>query len=302
VLGSRSARRAVHGDVRGMYEVDAPPVLAAHLDQGRLRGTDRRVSGFTGHGGTAEELRPEVLDGDGVMVADDLLGPLAGGVLPLPGDLRVRLGAALLRLSAALRSGLPFFGLRRAVIRSYRVGFACAFRPCCGWGRSWASDVVVAVSSTPRSTPSTRPVAGSRWASAATTNDAYQCPTASPYTRTDEGADGSSRDHTTVRAMPPARRRRPSFRRNPRVVQFRVGSAPRFFLCRGMPARCRIGRRFSVSFRALERDLAKSRMICCCGTEAPSRSHGARARASVSILSSRAARQFIAGGGFPLSR
>lgn len=41
-----------------------------------------------------------------------------------------------------------------------------------------------------------------------------------------------------------------------------------------------------MSLSALERDLAKSRMICCCGTLAPSWSHGMRARASVNILSS----------------
>lgn len=39
-------------------------------------------------------------------------------------------------------------------------------------------------------------------------------------------------------------------------------------------------------FFALAQDLPKSRITCCCGTEEPSRSHGVRARASVSNLSS----------------
>ena len=43
MLGSRSARRAVHGGVRGVHEADVPLLLAAHLGQGRLRGTDRGV-------------------------------------------------------------------------------------------------------------------------------------------------------------------------------------------------------------------------------------------------------------------
>jgi hypothetical protein len=43
-----------------------------------------------------------------------------------------------------------------------------------------------------------------------------------------------------------------------------------------------------MSFSALARDVPKSRMSCCCGTEEPPRSHAFRLRASVSILSSRA--------------
>jgi hypothetical protein len=42
----------------------------------------------------------------------------------------------------------------------------------------------------------------------------------------------------------------------------------------GIPARCRTGSRSLMSFSALVRDLPKSRMVCCCGTDAPSRSHG----------------------------
>jgi hypothetical protein len=83
-------------------------VLAAHLQQGRLGGADGGISRCAGHGGTAEELRTEVLHGDDVVVADDLLRPLAAGVLPLPGDLLVRLGPQLLRFAVALRCGPAF--------------------------------------------------------------------------------------------------------------------------------------------------------------------------------------------------
>lgn len=38
-----------------------------------------------------------------------------------------------------------------------------------------------------------------------------------------------------------------------------------------------------MSFSALARDLAKSRIVCCWGTDAPARSHGTAPRAAVSI-------------------
>lgn len=38
------------------------------------------------------------------------------------------------------------------------------------------------------------------------------------FTRTDDGAEGRSRDRTTVSTIPPARCSRPSLMRNPRVV------------------------------------------------------------------------------------
>lgn len=87
MLGSRSALRAVHRGVRGVDQVHDPAVLAAHLDQGLFGGADSGVGGLLGHGGLGEEFRSEVLDGQGVMVADDELGPLAGRVLALPSDL-----------------------------------------------------------------------------------------------------------------------------------------------------------------------------------------------------------------------
>lgn len=47
-----------------------------------------------------------------------------------------------------------------------------------------------------------------------------------------------------------------------------------------------------MSFNALARDFAKSRMSCCCGTEDPSASQELAWRASVSILSRRAGPHF----------
>lgn len=76
MLGSRIAVRAVHRGVRGVDEADVPPVLAAHLDQRGLGGADGGVSGLAGHGGLGEELRTEVLDSDGIVVADSLLAHL----------------------------------------------------------------------------------------------------------------------------------------------------------------------------------------------------------------------------------
>ena len=71
MLGSRSALRAVHGGVRGMDQVHGPAVLAAHLDQGPLGGADGGVGRLAGHAGSGEELRTEVIHGQGIMVADD---------------------------------------------------------------------------------------------------------------------------------------------------------------------------------------------------------------------------------------
>src|ERR1044072_5655656 len=84
MFGSRIAVRAVHRGVRGVYEADVPPVLAAHRHQSGLGGADGGISGLAGHGGPGEELRAEVLDSDDVVVTDPLLGPLSAGVLTPP--------------------------------------------------------------------------------------------------------------------------------------------------------------------------------------------------------------------------
>lgn len=102
MLGSRSALCAVHGGVRGVYEVHGPAVLPAHVQQGRLRRADRGVRRLAGHRGLRQELRVQVLDRELVEVADDGFGPFAGGVLPLPGGLLVDLRGLGLCLPVAL--------------------------------------------------------------------------------------------------------------------------------------------------------------------------------------------------------
>ncbi len=80
-------------------------MLAGHLDQGLLCGTDGRVGGLARHGGLREELGPEVLHRDGVVIADHPLGPLTGRVLPLSGHLAVEFRCLLLRLAVTPRGG-----------------------------------------------------------------------------------------------------------------------------------------------------------------------------------------------------
>jgi hypothetical protein len=60
--------------------------------------------------------------------------------------------------------------------RWYFASAAAAFFPCCGWGRSWVSLVVVAVSVTPQSMPMQRPTAGSASVVEAATKEPYQWP------------------------------------------------------------------------------------------------------------------------------
>ncbi|MGW3247660.1 RNA-guided endonuclease InsQ/TnpB family protein, partial [Streptomyces sp. NPDC001070] len=50
--------RPKFGGVRGMHQADIPPVLAAHLDQGRLRGADRGVRRLARHGGPGQDPQP----------------------------------------------------------------------------------------------------------------------------------------------------------------------------------------------------------------------------------------------------
>ena len=92
MLGSHSALCAVHRGVRGVDKVQLTAVLAGHVDQGLLGRAVRRVGGLPGHGRLREELGPEVFDRKTVVVTHDTLGPLAAGVLTLPGDLLVELG------------------------------------------------------------------------------------------------------------------------------------------------------------------------------------------------------------------
>jgi hypothetical protein len=57
----------------GWTKADVPPLFAAHVDQSGLGGADGCGSGLAGHGRPGQELRVEVLDSDGVVVADTFL-------------------------------------------------------------------------------------------------------------------------------------------------------------------------------------------------------------------------------------
>ena len=95
--------------------------------------------------------------------------------------------------------------------RWYFASFAAARLPCCACTRSNEGFVVLASVATPQSMPITALEAGSGPDSGrVTTKLAYQCPSESRYTRTLDGADGSSRDHTTGITTPPGNRKRPS--------------------------------------------------------------------------------------------
>ncbi|MDH6705670.1 hypothetical protein P3T27_002392 [Kitasatospora sp. MAA19] len=69
-----------------MDQTNVSSVFAAHLDQGLFGRSDRGVSGFPRHRALGEELRPEAFHRKSVVVPDDGFGPLAGGVLALPGE------------------------------------------------------------------------------------------------------------------------------------------------------------------------------------------------------------------------
>jgi hypothetical protein len=95
--------------------------------------------------------------------------------------------------------------------------------------------VVVAVVLTPQSIPITPTASGSGSLSRRTTNEQYQCPRLSRYTRTELGADGNSRDHTTGIETLPAKHNRPSLIEKPRVVYSSDGNAFFRVLTTGLP-------------------------------------------------------------------
>ncbi len=224
MLGSRSALRTVHRGVRGVHQMHRPPVLAGHLDQRRLGRTDRGIGGLTGHVDLARNFGLKSSTAKASWSTDHALGPLAGGVLTLPGHLLVQLRGLPLRFAVALRRGLPLLRLpaghhplvaaRGAGRRSSRAA---------AWGRSWSSDVVVAVSLTPQSMPITRPVAGrprARWRQRRRrTRRRYRRGTHAPRTAARAGPATTP----PVTTMPPARCRRPSFRRKPAPGVFEGG-------------------------------------------------------------------------------
>lgn len=92
VLGSRTAGRAGHGGVGGWNQHHLSTRPLASLDQLSLDATDGRIGGFAGHPGLAQESRPEILDGDHLVVGDHTVRPDPGSVLRLTGRLLVNPG------------------------------------------------------------------------------------------------------------------------------------------------------------------------------------------------------------------
>ena len=84
-LGSRTALSARHGGVGGRYQHHLPARPHATLGKFPFSRGDRSVRGFPRHRGPGQEPGPEVLDGDGLVVVHDPLGPHPGrvGVLAL---------------------------------------------------------------------------------------------------------------------------------------------------------------------------------------------------------------------------
>ena len=121
MLGSRHAVRAVHRGVRGVHEADVPPVFAVRLDRSGLGGAD----------GGAGGLRAMVV--------------------------LVRNVGRKSSTAMASWSRTVFLARLRAVsarcLVAFLASFVRAFLPCPACGRSCASEVVVAVSFTPQSTP-----------------------------------------------------------------------------------------------------------------------------------------------------
>ena len=90
-LVSREALRAGHRGVSGRDQHHLPARPLATFGQGPLGRTDRGVSGLACHRGLGQEQRPEVLNGDHLVVVHDPPGPDAGRVGVLPGGLLVQL-------------------------------------------------------------------------------------------------------------------------------------------------------------------------------------------------------------------
>ena len=99
-LGSRTALSARHGGVGGRYQHHLPARPHATLDKFPFSRGDRSVRGFPRHRGPGQEGGPEALDGDGLVVVHDALGPHPGRVVVLALSL-----LAQLRSLAPGRSG-----------------------------------------------------------------------------------------------------------------------------------------------------------------------------------------------------
>jgi hypothetical protein len=111
---SLAAPRTRHGPVGGRHLHHRSARPQATVDQLRLGCTCRAVSGLTRHGGLGQEDRPAVLDGDFLMVVNNIFGPNSGGLLGSHRGLR-RGGRANRRARGGARPRPPGRGLRPAV-------------------------------------------------------------------------------------------------------------------------------------------------------------------------------------------
>ncbi len=119
--GSRETPAARHCRVRGPDHHHPPARPPGTLDQFPFWRTDRGVSGFARHRGLRQELRPEILDSDQIVVVDNMFGPhprvvhgLPGGFPGQPGSLPPDIDVATRgRTALAVTSGHSALRLRQ---------------------------------------------------------------------------------------------------------------------------------------------------------------------------------------------
>lgn len=194
------------------------PVLAAHLHQGRLRSADRRVGRLAGHGRPGDELRAEVFDRDGVMVANHGLGPLAASPpAASPGDIPSNRPAHT-PVSGGPSSAGSGQDSPPTSHRAQRAG---------GRERRWWWSPSPSHPSRHRS-PHPLRAGAQRWRAGRTSNtNVRRCPDR-PAHSTDRPEDPATTPHSTRCRPPGAACGFPSFNRKPCLVQFRL--APRLAL------------------------------------------------------------------------
>ncbi len=102
-LGSRETSTARRCRVRGPDHHHLPPGPHGTLDKFALGRTDRSVSRLTRHGRLGQKLRLEVLDGDQIMLVDNMFGPYSGVVDGSPGGFLRQSGGLSLGVDVAPR-------------------------------------------------------------------------------------------------------------------------------------------------------------------------------------------------------
>src|SRR5262249_7348320 len=99
--------RAGHRGAGGRDQYHCPARPPATLNKFPLCCTDRCVGSFACHGGPGQGSRPEVLNGDQLMVVNHTPSPQAGRVRVLPRSLLLNPGSFLLGTPVPGRLGLP---------------------------------------------------------------------------------------------------------------------------------------------------------------------------------------------------